>query len=68
MLKLFGLLEGDGGGSIHIIIFVVDGQLYFLLVLADLVVLLVVSLIEFDVNFDRTSQPTKEGRYFFLSS
>ena len=68
MLKLFSLFEGDGGSSSHVIIFVVDGQLNFFLVFADLMELLVVSLIEFDVDFNGAGESSEEGRYFFLNS
>ena len=61
MFELFGFFQGDGGGSIHVIIFVVDGQLDFFLVLTDLVELLVVSLIEFDVDVDRAGDSSEEG-------
>ena len=68
MLKFLRIFQGDVSSPTHIIIFIVDGEFNFLFALTDLVVFLIFSLIEFDINFYGPGQSSKEGTYLFLNS
>lgn len=60
MFVLFGILEGDGDGATHIIVFVIDGQLYLILAAADLVVFDVFLEVELDLHFHSSRYSPEE--------
>lgn len=66
MLVLLSILEGERDCSTHIIILVKHWQFGLLLGSANLMVLLVGLQIEFDVDFDSSSQTTEERRKLLL--
>ena len=68
MLKLFGIFERHIDDSTHIIIFVVDRQFNFFFSLSNLMILLILFGIKFDIDLNGASEPSKEGCNFFLNS
>jgi hypothetical protein len=60
VLVLLGILEGDRDGAAHVVILIVDWQLDLLLPTPDLVVLLVLPRVEFDVYLHPSGQSSEE--------